>query len=207
MDIRTIWTSSEHGPWKAALDAYWEMIPEVLRSREERMEKLSLDDIRDLSARSWFAFLHDEYFPWKYTQANRLATSRRWLQKQVETDGVEGIDTIRQRLLSVDEEEVARPLHIAMRIKGLGPAGATGLLSVMYPAFFGTVDRFVAENLRSAMPEVAEFNEMNPGSLTGLDAVLLTEVLREKARLLTSALGHPWTPRMVDQVLWAVRPG
>jgi hypothetical protein len=93
-----------------------------------------------------------------------------------------------------------------MKIPGLGVAGASGLLAVLRPGYFGTVDQYVVRALRDVpIPEALDITEMNPESLTGLDGALLIRVLRRKAAELTNSFGVPWTPREVDMALWAVR--
>jgi hypothetical protein len=59
-------------------------------------------------------------------------------------------------------------LKTAGEIKGLGIPGASGLLSVMYPAEFGTVDQFVVKALRETdvVETAAHLSKMNPMSLT-----------------------------------------
>ena len=97
-------------------------------------------------------------------------------------------------------------LRAATRISGLGTAGASGLLAVIWPQFFGTVDQFVVKSLRRVETDIhTELLEMDSENLEGLDGVILTHLFRKKAGQLTSDLGGPWTPRMLDMVLWAFR--
>jgi len=53
---------------------------------------------------------------------------------------------------------------IATSIHGLGIAGASGLLTLMYPDQFGTVDQFVVKALREVegLPQRAALERMNP---------------------------------------------
>jgi hypothetical protein len=206
MNLGELWSSNDALEWRQALEAYWDRVPERRRSLEERMERLSPVEVGACDASSWVQFLHEEYFVWKYTQGNRLANSRRLLDRQVQEAGFGYLDSIRMRLLSIEPGDIGRAIHVAGLVKGLGVAGASGLLSLLYPAHFGTLDRFLVLNLRSVEPEVPELHEMNPDGLTGLDGVILTSMLRAKAMELTSALGESWTPRKIDKVLWTTRP-
>jgi hypothetical protein len=53
---------------------------------------------------------------------------------------------------------------IASQIRGLGTAGASGLLALMYPTHFGTVDQFVVKGLQQVddLLEKAALGRMNP---------------------------------------------
>ena len=207
MNLNELWRSSDPKAWDEALKSYWDRIPDRRHDLEQRMEDLRLEKIEALDGPSWLAFLDDDYFPWKYTQGNRLATCRRWLRRQAANGGVDELNAIRQRLLAIEPAEIARPLLVVQRIKGLGVAGGSGLLSLMYPAHFCTLDQYLVRNLRSVRPNLEELNEMKPDQLTGLDGVFLTELVRGKALSLSAVLDTKWTPRMVDKVLWAIRPG
>ena len=96
-------------------------------------------------------------------------------------------------------------LKTASAIHGLGTAGASGLIALMYPQKFGTVDQFAVKALWQVegLPEAEALVRMNPDSLTISDGVLIIGVLRRKAgdlnRTFKSAI---WTPRKLDMVLW-----
>jgi hypothetical protein len=114
-------------------------------------------------------------------------------------------DQIRRRLLSLDPDDIRLGLKAGCDIRGLGTAGASGLLALMYPQKFGTVDQFAVKALRQVedLPEAKSLARMNPENLTISDGVLLIEILRRKAadnnRIFKS---ETWTPRKLDKVLW-----
>ena len=91
--------------------------------------------------------LREEYFVWKYTAANRYASTTGQLQRYVDDDALDELDAIRRKLLSLDTDDIRSSLEAADEIRGLGTAGASGLLSLMYPHKFGTVDQFVVKAL------------------------------------------------------------
>jgi hypothetical protein len=105
----------------------------------------------------------------------------------------------------LDTDDIRSGLEAASAIRGLGTAGASGLLALMYPQKFGTVDQFVVKALRqvNGLPEAAALARMKPEDLTIRDGVLIVDVLRRKAadnnRVFKSA---NWTPRKLDKVLW-----
>jgi hypothetical protein len=99
--------------------------------------------------------LLDEYFRWKYTAPNRYATTTAVLKRFVDENGLGHLDQLRSRLLTLDTTDVRSALRVACQIPGLGTAGASGLLALMYPRDFGTVDQFVVNALRQVdgLPE------------------------------------------------------
>ena len=91
---------------------------------------------------------------------------------------------------------------------GLGPAGASGLLALLFPARFGTVDQFVVGALRRVrcLPERDQLERMKPESLTIAHGVVLIEIMRRKAVSLNELFNTSgWTPRKIDKILWAQR--
>ena len=109
-----------------------------------------------------YQLLHDEYFLWKYTAKNRLATTRKQLQRYIVDGDLDSLDQIRKSILKLNTSEVASSLKLTCMVRGLGVAGASGLLSLPYPAHFATVDQFVVRALLE-VPEQRQFVEgMNP---------------------------------------------
>jgi len=207
--IEQLWECSDADEWDKALKRYWTFVKPQNLKLEQAFDALELQRVRQLDPRGWYDFLDDEYFRWKYTSPNRLATTRARLRWYIENDRLADLDRIRRDLLILDTDEIHSALALTLQIRGLGPAGASGLLAVIYPAKFGTADQFVVKALQqvTSLPEAPAFARMEPGSLRDKDAVLIIEVLRRKAaannRLFNSTA---WTPRKVDMVLWACRP-
>ena len=93
-----------------------------------------------------------------------------------------------------------------MEIHGLATAGASGLLAILFPNDFGTVDQFVVKVLNNVegINYADELSKMNPNSLSIKDGVVLTKIFREKADELNKKFGtNFWTPRKIDMVLWS----
>jgi hypothetical protein len=116
---------------------------------------------------------------------------------------------VRNRLFAIDPSDIASGLRTVMRssggIKGLGSAGASGLLAVLLPAHFGTVDQFAVKALATitALPEHAAILDMNPQSIKVGEAVTLINIMRAKADENNRAFGtRYWTPRKIDKILW-----
>ena len=115
------------------------------------------------------------------------------------------LHAIKQRLFAADKDNIQQCLSIASSIRGLGIAGASGLMAVLFPAQFGTVDQFVVKAL-AKIPELAERNliaAMIPESLKLNDGTILIRIMRRKTGELNQAPSQTrWTPRKVDMVLW-----
>jgi len=205
MHIKEIWTSSDSSVWEKALARYWDFVKPSLHDLEVELENLDLQTIRLLSPKGWYDFLHDKYFPWKYTAANRLATTRARLEKCTSPEDLAGLDETRQSLLILDPNDTLKAIQAAGRIPGLGVAGASGLLAILYPNSFAVVDQFVVKALLDVgtLPEHPQLQKMNPEGLKNADAVLLTDILRRKAQQLNATLNtSSWTARKLDKALW-----
>jgi len=115
-------------------------------------------------------------------------------------------ENIHSRLFSLNYAEIEKCLTTAMEIRGLGIAGASGLLSVLFPQAFGSVNEYLVTLLRGieGINYDYELSQMNPALLTAKNGVILTKILREKANELNRRFETDfWMPRKIDKVLWA----
>ena len=87
----------------------------------------------------------------------------------------------------------------------MGVSGASGLLALLYPKKFGTVDQFVI----SALKELGKFPELtyiDPKCFSVELAVFIIRILQDKAQELNRKFKTDlWTPRTIDMILWAYR--
>jgi hypothetical protein len=191
--------------WEQALQRYWDFVQPRNLELERALNALDLKRLQSLSPQGWYNFLHDEYFRWKYTAPNRYATTTIQLRKYIAGGELGELENLCKRILNLDCNDVRLGLATATKIRGLGTAGASGLLSLIYPAHFATVDQFVVKALRliSDLPEADAISKMNPQNLSVADGVLLIGILNRKAkennRLFSTSA---WTPRKIDMVLW-----
>ena len=173
------------------------------------MERLSPTDIQLMNVQEFYVFLRDEYFVWKYTAKNRLATTRNALAKY-ETEGMDSLARIQLRILSIYEDDPNNTedlLETTKRIHGLGTAGASGLLSILFPEHYGTLDQFLVYALLNVdeLPEHKRLQEIKPLNLTVKDGIMLEDLLRIKASELNRMFETTtWTPRKLDMILWAI---
>ena len=62
---------------------------------------------------------------------------------------------------------------ITIQIHGLGTAGVSGLLAVLFPEHYGTIDQFVVYALRKLeLPEQSVLEKMNPEKMLPIAAEL-----------------------------------
>ena len=98
-------------------------------------------------------------------------------------------------------------LNLAISISCIGVAAASGLLAVLFPQDFGTVDQFIVYEMGS-VEEVSsqkDYKQIKPKALKVKDGVFLENVLRDKAKQLNSWFETgDWTPKKVDMILWAI---
>lgn len=206
MTFVQIWNSNSERDWNRLLQSYWALVHVDNIQLEYSLNRLTLERVASMNERSWYAFLHDEYFPWKYTAKNRLATTRKQLERYAEEGHLDVLDDIRSQLLNIEPALIAPAIELAWGIRGLGISGASGLLSLMYPEHFATVDQFVVKALREVPDHRAQLEAMNPMSLTLPNGVVLTEIIRAKAAELNARFRtYFWTPRTIEMALWAYR--
>lgn len=207
-ELTRLWNSNSEEEWELALMKYWKLVRPDNVMLEEKMEKLNPNDIKNLTVESFYKFLHDEYFVWKYTAKNRLATTRNHLQRYHTENRLADLDSIKKELFSFDLNNIKWGLEIASSIYGLGIAGASGLLALLFPKYFGTVDQFVVLGLISisGINQKDMLQAMNPDSLRLKDGVELIKIMRKRAEELNKINNtDKWTPRHIDKVLWAYR--
>jgi len=205
VNINDLWHSTDPDEWEQALLHYWDFVLPRNIALERALDSLDLKRLQCLSPQGWYDFLHEEYFRWKYTAPNRYATTVKRLETYIEDHALEELDCLRQQLLHLDLHDVRAGLEIAQQVRGLGTAGASGLLSLMYPDRFATVDQFVVKALRLVvdLPEGDALTKMKPESLSLTDGALLISILTRKAKENNQLFGTPdWTPRKIDMVLW-----
>lgn len=211
MEINNLWYYGSNSDWENALAAYYKT-PSVIRNieLEKSMDSINANKIRNMPVKEFYQFLHDEYFVWKYTAKNRLTTTRKQLEKY-EDEGMPQLEKTHRgifRAFDEDPNDTEELLYKATRIYGLGTAGASGLLAILFPEYYGTIDQFLVYSLRKIdhLPEHSVLNNMNPEGLTIKDGIVLESILRRKSKELNDMIGSAeWNPKKIDMVLWAYR--
>lgn len=205
VSVSELWTTYDAALWDRALDRYWDLLRPCNVQLERDLENLQPARLKAMNPQQWYDFLLTEYFRWKYTAENRYTTTTKFLKDYVTKDQLSQLFDIKERLLSFDTGDVACGLKIASEIRGLGIAGASGLLALLYPQTFATVDQFVVKALRGVpgLPDAPKLISMNPEGLTHRDGEILIRIMTNKAQVNNEKFGvSDWTPRRVDKVLW-----
>ena len=204
-----LWIEGSAADWERALSLYDRYVTDP--DLEHQMETLEPDIVRNMSAQQFYEFLHDRYFVWKYNDPRRLVTSRRHLERY-SVEGLGKLSQIQQLIfyayeLGPDNSEVL--LIVTSLVYGLGTAGASGLLSLLFPSRYGTVDQRVVYALNgvNSLPEHdrIESMEKHADELSVNDGVFLEDIMRRKSEELNHRFHtDEWTPRKVDKVLYTM---
>lgn len=204
--LKLLWYFGSESEWQSALNSYDEMLGNEQRIIENYINNINRDEIKKLSAYEFYEFLYHKYFVWKYTQKNRLTTTRMNLKKYVENNELSKLNNIKERLFSSSKSDIGKCLDVATEIYGLGTAGASGLLAILFPEHFATVDQFVVKRLCEIEHPIYKdiIANMKPENLNNKDGVTLIKIMREKASELNMQFDTDfWTPRKIDMILWS----
>jgi hypothetical protein len=208
ISIDKLWESNNEHDWKIALEHYWSFVRPENIDLERELNELKLEQIIIMDQIGWYNFLLNKYFRWKYTAPNRYATTTLALKRYKDSNQLDKLFDNKKRLLSINTTNISAGLSIAKEIHGLGIAGASGLLSLMYPNSFATVDQFAVKAL-CKIPSLSESNDlkkMKPDNLTLNNGKTLIDIMTRKAMDNNRNFDTDfWTPRKIDMILWASR--
>ncbi|MFX1249941.1 MAG: hypothetical protein ACFFBQ_21330, partial [Promethearchaeota archaeon] len=186
------------------LDNYWSYIKPSNMRLERELNILDPAIVNRMNTSSFYNFLLNKYFKWKYTATNRYTTTTKYF-KQYQSGKMYELEKIKDELFKFDKNNIKKGLKIATTIRGLGPAGASGLLSLLFPQYYGTIDQFIVK----ALSEIKDLHQnslirsMKPDNLSLKDGVILIQIMRDKAKELNTTFNSDyWTPRKIDMVLW-----
>lgn len=210
MNINNLWNSKEESDWINALNAYWTLIKPANLELEKKLDVLDCGLVENMELDEFYDFLISDYLKWKYTDCRWIENIIKNFSKYVSEEKLDELLEIKNDLFSFDLNDVELGLRTAHKIRGLGIAGASGLLSILFPNYFGTVDQFVVKALIEidSLPEKSLVIEMNPMNLKYTDGTILINIMKNKAKELNKIFNTKrWNPRAIDKVLWAVRNG
>jgi len=203
-----LWKSKQEIEWRSVLNRYWDYVKPSHLKVEKEFDSLDSNTIKKMDANQWYDFLLNKYFYWKYTAPNRFKTTTTQLKKYLDTsNGLNDLHLIKKGIFILDKNDILEGLKIASQIKGLGTAGASGLLAVFFPSYFATVDQFAVKALAEVndLPERPYIISMNPDQIKIKEAVILIKIMKEKAKVLNTDFRTSfWTPRKIDMVLWTI---
>lgn len=199
------WDSINPSDWSKALDKYnCYLISEEKAVRDARVTQTNRLRVTRMGINDFYEFLINDFLPWKYTDSRRLARGKRLFSQNT---NLEDLTNIKSRLCDPDLDDRTL-LSTAMSINGVGTAGASALLSILYPERFGTADRFVVLCMQNAPSLISDttIQHINPNAIKPKEALHMFELMRNKAVELNKVSdANTWTPRMVDKAAWADR--
>lgn len=206
-DINILWNSKNEQLWLDTLDNYWQKLSGEQLELERKIDSLKLQEVECMSVDEFFSFLYEEFYVWKYTNKFYLTVNRKQLWRYFSEKKMDDLEKIKKDLFALDHENIKKCLSCAKKIRGLGTAGASALLAILFPSDFATVDQFVVKSLLkiNGLPEHKSLEIMNPESLRLIDGVLLVETMKNKADELNRSFKTDyWTPRKIDMILWSI---
>lgn len=186
--MATLWASDERKLWKAALESYPAVIDAQGVARLPELDRWYRDELpAAIAGRKAPHVTHDELVrvtEWKMARGifrpRNLVLVRGNAPALVEKTSTAALAAI---------PDPKRPVALLAELAGVGPATASAIAA-------------------AAAPEVYPFfDELVGAQVPGLGTVAFTPAYYAKyaaaLRARADALGHGWTPVMVEQALWA----
>jgi len=223
--LASLWRSNEVSAWQDALAKYWNHGP-VRRNIdvERHMDRLTAEDRGAIlaSGGALVDFLDHWYYSWKFFAIAPYDIPKHQAKVRIEyATNSDKYNAIARRLGALNADDVDQCLrYVASRsIPGLQLSAGSGLLAVLYPTWFGTVDQHTlralqtldderAAWLRRHIPDPKTFFPANNNDRGRHAAKLMTQLYREKSQELARLDGETgWTPRRVEMVCYTLRPG
>ena len=197
--INALWNDGTKEDWETCLAGYWLCVKPENYLIEKYFEcQFNAEMVKQMLPSEFYQFLRDSYFHWKFTAKHHLATTRQQLERYNTENKLADLAKVKDELFSFDKVIIYDGLSIAKKIHGLATIGASGLLAVLFPEYFCTVDMFVVERLQEIkdLPQHDRLLKMHKGNLELRDGIFLINIMRDKAKKIGLR------PRDIDKVLW-----
>ena len=206
----SLWTSNDQDNWKDVENAYWDS--KTVKRCESLYRELDAVDsnvIKNYTAEEFYNFLHDKYYVWKFTDKRILPNCQHYLSRH--KDDFSDFSKRQKAIFNFDLNDINAGIKCftdsKTRIGGMAVSAGSGLLSLLFPEYFGTVDLFVVlflQKVDGISDRVMQIKE--PRNLKPAEAALLIQLMRDKANKLNEANATTyWTPRRIDKCLWSFR--
>lgn len=213
VDISWLWASGTEEKWNLSLSEYYTHLSDHQKNLEDELSRIALSTVRGMSGEDFYSFLYEKYYPWKFTDRRILSRRLSDLKLYANEQGREELLRVKEKMFRLydfcpDDTELL--LCVVTKIRGLGVAAGSGLLSILFPQSYGTLDQFLVKSLLCIenLPEYQDISAIrHPENLKPMEGVFLEDILRRKADELNKRFGlsGQWTPRKIDMVLWAHR--
>lgn len=209
--INEVWYSKDEIIWNKALDEYWNRVKEDNKSQldvEYKIDKIKADDIKALSLDGFYSFITKDYFRWKFNPRDCKSFQKKFYTYYVEGKRLCLLEEIKNKLFSFDVTNIRQGLEIVTEIHCMRVIAGSGLLAVLFPDYYGTIDQFVIKSLLQidGLQEHKRILNINQSAPTINDGIFLIELMTQKATELNKLFRkNSWRPRDIDKVLWALR--
>ncbi len=201
--MKDLWNSRDEQSWiNAESTLYDKHVKPENRELERRLETGGLRArLAGMTPEKFFDFLHDEYFVWKFTD-QYLKKHLSSLEGHLKGSGLLRLDKVRE-IIYKNELSIDITLDIIKcKVMGLGIVGASGLLALVYPEEYGTVDRMIVRSFHAS----GLFLDIEEKDISSEQAEEMIIAMRKKARELNQIFHvNKWTPRTIDRALWGHR--
>jgi hypothetical protein len=197
--IKNLWHSIDENEWKNALEQYFvymASIPELIDIEIDVMSQTE-ESISKMTSEEWYELLC-AYMKWKFDKhylGNRI----------VGLSNDTALDAKKDELLHCDKENIEQMISILIKINELGVKSASGLLALLFPKLYGTVDKFTIIALQK-LEEYPKLELVDPdfsGSKFLELAIYIIEIYRSKAKQLNVEFKTDfWNPRKIEIILW-----
>jgi hypothetical protein len=209
-NIRDVWTSKDNSVWCSQIDAYWKHIEKQRKiALEEEMNNLNCQVISESSVGVWREFLATKYIPWKHKPGPFWRSIQtKFLAQYAAQEQQDLLATLKSRIFACTPEKTRDLLEIVDEIYQFDMPSASGLLSLLFPSHFGTVDRFAIQSLQriEEFKDDTKVQRIDPKDISLDDAVHAISIMRVKALENNNLFGTDyWTARRIDMVLYITR--
>ncbi|MGE5390896.1 MAG: hypothetical protein ACM3PE_07515 [Deltaproteobacteria bacterium] len=211
ININDLWDSQDLHLWNEAKEEYWRRVEQDNQQQlevEYKFKNINAHDVQSMPIDQFYSFIIDDYLKWKFGNLYLGNRQKTFSSYYVEEKKLHLLQEIHNELFSFDLSNVEQGLAIATKLFGLRVIGASGLLAVLFPSHFGTVDRFIIQSLLhiDKLPEHNRVQSINSSDPTIADGVFLIELMKNKADELNQQFkANQWRPRDIDMILWANR--
>jgi len=215
--VERLWRADSAEEWERAIQRYWGL-PSVSQNwaAELHMDKVRVSTVARYTPQQCYDFLADPqvgFYRWKFG-ARQAGGQRAALDRFVGANGLgEGrapLAAIFQALVTFPPEDIHEGLRIAREIPGVQDVAGSGLLAILYPAYYGTADQHVVRALQRLTPQDLPpgmtLQDATPTALTTSDVIAVIQIYRWKAGVLNHRFDSSrWRPRDVDMALFSLR--
>lgn len=211
-----LWNSSEIEVWHEGLNSYWNIASvQCNLAIEIELDELykSRGSVLLWDADLWYEFFLDKYLPWKLSSQPTYSHFRENFVRLYD-ENRERLREVMDRLSRLNRRNPEECIELLIGLDYIGIPMATGLLALLFPEDFGTLDRIILRNLKS-IPDISslfglqnideQFLSRKTRRAVNLASNFIHLFRRKAEELNTLFETDAWTPRKIDMALWSIR--